>query len=184
MDCDGWALGGNKTGSLGHWDFLSAEGGDTHKHTKVQAHTFLMTGIVMSSIARFSIDAVSSSRQHQPFIFMSAYCVFFKLCHNQNFRPSRTKENGFEREPPHPEHPSKRPCTISPGQRFSPSNGLSYQPNGLPHTAPPPPGHYRLDEMAIGHHYRDSYRHTNHREIRERPRPIGMWRRKGLWDTS
>ncbi|TSK28202.1 Protein CBFA2T1 [Bagarius yarrelli] len=88
--------------------------------------------------------------------------------------PDRTKENGFEREPPHPEHPSKRPCTISPGQRFSPSNGLSYQPNGLPHTAPPPPGHYRLDEMAIGHHYRDSYRHTNHREIRERPRPIGM----------
>ncbi|KAF7686154.1 hypothetical protein HF521_015516 [Silurus meridionalis] len=86
--------------------------------------------------------------------------------------PDRTKENGFEREPPHTEHPSKRPCTISPGQRFSPSNGLSYQPNGLPHTAPPPPGHYRLDEMAIGHHYRDSYRHTNHREIRERPRPI------------
>uniref|UniRef100_W5KW24 RUNX1 partner transcriptional co-repressor 1 n=1 Tax=Astyanax mexicanus TaxID=7994 RepID=W5KW24_ASTMX len=88
--------------------------------------------------------------------------------------PDRTKENGFEREPPHPEHPSKRPCTISPGQRFSPSNGISYQPNGLPHPTPPPPQHYRLDDMAIAHHYRDSYRHPNHREIRERPRPLGM----------
>ncbi|XP_017548717.1 protein CBFA2T1 isoform X1 [Pygocentrus nattereri] len=88
--------------------------------------------------------------------------------------PDRTKENGFEREPPHPEHPSKRPCTISPGQRFSPSNGLSYQPNGLPHPTPPPPQHYRLDDMAIAHHYRDTYRHPNHRELRERPRPLGM----------
>lgn len=89
------------------------------------------------------------------------------------FLPSRTKENGFERDPLHPEHPSKRPCTISPGQRFSPSNGLSYQPNGLPHPTPPPPQHYRLDDMAVAHHYRDSYRHPNHREIRDRPRPLG-----------
>ncbi|KAA0710482.1 Protein CBFA2T1 [Triplophysa tibetana] len=88
--------------------------------------------------------------------------------------PDRTKENGFERDPLHPEHPSKRPCTISPGQRFSPSNGLSYQPNGLPHPTPPPPQHYRLDDMAIAHHYRDNYRHPNHREIRDRPRPLGM----------
>uniref|UniRef100_A0A672S7V0 Protein CBFA2T1 n=1 Tax=Sinocyclocheilus grahami TaxID=75366 RepID=A0A672S7V0_SINGR len=88
--------------------------------------------------------------------------------------PDRTKENGFEREPLHPEHPNKRPCTISPGQRFSPSSGLSYQPNGLPHPTPPPPQHYRLDDMAIAHHYRDSYRHPNHRELRDRPRPLGM----------
>ncbi|XP_028818992.1 protein CBFA2T1 isoform X2 [Denticeps clupeoides] len=88
--------------------------------------------------------------------------------------PDRTKENGFEREPLHPEHPSKRPCTISPGQRFSPSNGLSYQPNGLPHPTPPPPQQYRLDDMAIAHHYRDSYRHPNHRDLRERARPMGM----------
>uniref|UniRef100_A0A9J8CE89 RUNX1 partner transcriptional co-repressor 1 n=1 Tax=Cyprinus carpio carpio TaxID=630221 RepID=A0A9J8CE89_CYPCA len=88
--------------------------------------------------------------------------------------PDRTKENGFEREPLHPEHPNKRPCTISPGQRFSPSNGLSYQPNGLPHPTPPPPQHYRLDDMAVAHHYRDSYRHPNHRELRDRPRPLGM----------
>lgn len=90
---------------------------------------------------------------------------------------SRTKENGFERDGSlHPDvHPSKRPCTISPAQRFSPSNGLSYQPNGLPHPGPLPPQHYRLDDMAIAHHYRDSYRHptSNHREIRERARPIG-----------
>uniref|UniRef100_A0A674NM10 RUNX1 partner transcriptional co-repressor 1 n=1 Tax=Takifugu rubripes TaxID=31033 RepID=A0A674NM10_TAKRU len=92
--------------------------------------------------------------------------------------PDRTKENGFERDGSlHPDvHPSKRPCTISPAQRFSPSNGLSYQPNGLPHPGPLPPQHYRLDDMAIAHHYRDSYRHpaSNHREIRERARPIGM----------
>ncbi|KAA8585872.1 hypothetical protein FQN60_007441, partial [Etheostoma spectabile] len=90
----------------------------------------------------------------------------------------RTKENGFERDGAlHPDvHPSKRPCTISPAQRFSPSNGLSYQPNGMPHPGPLPPQHYRLDDMAIAHHYRDTYRHpaSNHREIRERARPIGM----------
>ncbi|XP_074543065.1 protein CBFA2T1 isoform X1 [Halichoeres trimaculatus] len=92
--------------------------------------------------------------------------------------PDRTKENGFERDGSlHPDvHPSKRPCTISPAQRFSPSNGISYQPNGLPHPGPLPPQHYRLDDMAIAHHYRDTYRHpgSNHREIRERARPIGM----------
>uniref|UniRef100_A0A4W6CL80 RUNX1 partner transcriptional co-repressor 1 n=2 Tax=Lates calcarifer TaxID=8187 RepID=A0A4W6CL80_LATCA len=92
--------------------------------------------------------------------------------------PDRTKENGFERDGAlHPDvHPSKRPCTISPAQRFSPSNGLSYQPNGLPHPGPLPPQHYRLDDMAIAHHYRDTYRHpaSNHREIRERARSIGM----------
>ncbi|XP_006003557.1 protein CBFA2T1 isoform X2 [Latimeria chalumnae] len=88
--------------------------------------------------------------------------------------PDRTKENGFDREPLHSEHPSKRPCTISPGQRYSPNNGLSYQPNGLPHPTPPPPQHYRLDDMAIAHHYRDSYRHPNHRDLRDRNRPMGM----------
>ncbi|XP_077447362.1 protein CBFA2T1 isoform X2 [Stigmatopora argus] len=96
--------------------------------------------------------------------------------------PDRTKENGFEREgAPHgPDaHPSKRACTISPGQRFSPSNGISYQPNGLSHPGGPvpPPQHYRLDDMAVAHHhYRDTYRHppANHREIRERTRPIGV----------
>ncbi|MGH0127625.1 UNVERIFIED_CONTAM: hypothetical protein FKN15_036605 [Acipenser sinensis] len=85
-----------------------------------------------------------------------------------------TKENGFDREPLHSEHPSKRPCTISPSQRFSPNNGLSYQPNSLPHPTPPPPQHYRLDDMAIAHHYRDSYRHPNHRDLRDRTRPLGM----------
>ncbi|XP_055288659.1 protein CBFA2T1 isoform X2 [Moschus berezovskii] len=87
--------------------------------------------------------------------------------------PDRTKENGFDREPLHSEHPSKRPCTISPGQRYSPNNGLSYQPNGLPHPTPPPQ-HYRLDDMAIAHHYRDSYRHPSHRDLRDRNRPMGL----------
>uniref|UniRef100_A0A674CQ42 RUNX1 partner transcriptional co-repressor 1 n=1 Tax=Salmo trutta TaxID=8032 RepID=A0A674CQ42_SALTR len=96
--------------------------------------------------------------------------------------PDRTKENGFDRDGPlQLETSSKRPCTISPaGQRFSPSNGpLPYQSNGLAHGHPtPPPQHYRMDDMAITHHYRDSphYRHPNHnhRELRERPRPLGM----------
>uniref|UniRef100_UPI00398EC456 protein CBFA2T1 isoform X3 n=1 Tax=Pristiophorus japonicus TaxID=55135 RepID=UPI00398EC456 len=88
--------------------------------------------------------------------------------------PDRTKENGYDREPLHSEHPSKRPCTISPSQRFSPNNGLSYQPNGLPHPTPPPPQHYRLDDMAMAHLYRDSYRHPNHRDLRDRNRPLGM----------
>ncbi|XP_069477446.1 protein CBFA2T1 isoform X1 [Ambystoma mexicanum] len=88
--------------------------------------------------------------------------------------PDRTKENGFDREPLHSDHPSKRPCTISPGQRYSPNNGISYQPNGLPHPTPPPPQHFRLDDMAIAHHYRDSYRHPNHRDLRDRNRPIAL----------
>ncbi|XP_028978769.2 protein CBFA2T1 isoform X2 [Esox lucius] len=98
--------------------------------------------------------------------------------------PDRTKENGFDRDGPlHLEHPSKRACTISPtGPRFSPSNGLSYQPNGLAHgghptpTPPPPAQHYRLDDMALAHHYRDSphYRHSNHSHRDARPRQLGM----------
>ncbi|XP_061616349.1 protein CBFA2T1 isoform X3 [Phyllopteryx taeniolatus] len=102
--------------------------------------------------------------------------------------PDRTKENGFDRDGAlhgADVHPSKRPCTVSPGgQRFSPSNGISYQPNGLAHPGPPPPPppqqqqqHYRLDDMAVAHHhYRDAYRHppANHREMRERGRAIGI----------
>lgn len=109
-------------------------------------------------------------------------CWFLNISWNKIFlsflpRPRRTKENGFDREPLHSEHPSKRPCTISPGQRYSPNNGLSYQPNGLPHPTPPPPQHYRLDDMAIAHHYRDSYRHPSHRDLRDRNRPMGKTER-------
>ncbi|XP_048814754.1 protein CBFA2T3 isoform X3 [Lagopus muta] len=82
--------------------------------------------------------------------------------------PDRTKENGLDRDPLHPEHLSKRPCTMSPAQRYSPSNGLSHPPNGLPPPPGPPPQHYRLEDMAMAHHYRDTYRHT---DPRERPRP-------------
>ncbi|KAJ7312043.1 hypothetical protein JRQ81_006376 [Phrynocephalus forsythii] len=83
--------------------------------------------------------------------------------------PDRTKENGLDRDPLHPEPLSKRPCTLSPAQRYSPSNGLGgHQPNGLPHPTPPPPQHYRLEDMAIAHHFRDTYRHPDPRELRER----------------
>ncbi|XP_042636657.1 LOW QUALITY PROTEIN: protein CBFA2T3 [Orycteropus afer afer] len=86
--------------------------------------------------------------------------------------PDRTKENGSDRDPLHSEHLSKRPCTLSPAQRYSPSNGLSHQPNGLPHPTPPPPQHYRLEDMAVAHHFRDSYRHSEAREPRERHRQV------------
>uniref|UniRef100_A0A8C3DTY7 CBFA2/RUNX1 partner transcriptional co-repressor 3 n=1 Tax=Corvus moneduloides TaxID=1196302 RepID=A0A8C3DTY7_CORMO len=81
--------------------------------------------------------------------------------------PDRTKENGLDRDPLHPEHLSKRPCTMSPAQRYSPSNGLSHPPNGLGHppAGPPLPQHYRLEDMAMAHHYRDTYRHPDPREL-------------------
>ncbi|XP_074695348.1 protein CBFA2T3 isoform X4 [Strix aluco] len=90
--------------------------------------------------------------------------------------PDRTKENGLDRDPLHPEHLSKRPCTMSPAQRYSPSNGLSHPPNGLgpPPAAPPLPQHYRLEDMAMAHHYRDAYRHPDPRELRERQRPAAV----------
>ncbi|XP_068811891.1 protein CBFA2T3 isoform X2 [Struthio camelus] len=78
--------------------------------------------------------------------------------------PDRTKENGLDRDPPHAEHLSKRPCTMSPAQRYSPSNGLSHPPNGLAHPAAPLAQHYRLEDMAMAHHYRDAYRHADPRE--------------------
>ncbi|XP_077166904.1 protein CBFA2T3 isoform X2 [Paroedura picta] len=88
--------------------------------------------------------------------------------------PDRTKENGLDREPLHPEPLSKRPCTLSPAQRYSPSNGLGPQPNGLPHPTPPPPPHYRLEDMAIAHHYRDPYRPPDPRDLRERHRQAAV----------
>uniref|UniRef100_A0A8C6IQY2 Uncharacterized protein n=2 Tax=Melopsittacus undulatus TaxID=13146 RepID=A0A8C6IQY2_MELUD len=90
--------------------------------------------------------------------------------------PDRTKENGLDRDPLHPEHLSKRPCTMSPAQRYSPSNGLSHPPNGMGHppAAPPLPQHYRLEDMAMAHHYRDVYRHPDPRELRERQRPAAV----------
>lgn len=75
---------------------------------------------------------------------------------------ARTKENGSDRDPLHPDPLSKRPCTLSPAQRYSPSNGL-------PHPTPP---HYRLEDMALAHHSRDPYRHPDPRELRERHRQL------------
>uniref|UniRef100_A0A8C6XLW5 CBFA2/RUNX1 partner transcriptional co-repressor 3 n=1 Tax=Naja naja TaxID=35670 RepID=A0A8C6XLW5_NAJNA len=68
--------------------------------------------------------------------------------------PDRTKENGLDRDSLHPEHLSKRPCTLSPAQRYSPSNGLSHQPNGLPQQ------HYRGGGPSLpGHLPSASYQH-------------------------
>uniref|UniRef100_F6S777 CBFA2/RUNX1 partner transcriptional co-repressor 3 n=1 Tax=Equus caballus TaxID=9796 RepID=F6S777_HORSE len=80
-------------------------------------------------------------------------------------RMEGTKENGSDRDPLHPDHLGKRPCTLSPAQRYSPSNGL-------PHPTPPP--HYRLEDMAMAHHFRDSYRHPDPRELRERHRQLAV----------
>uniref|UniRef100_H3CVK1 CBFA2/RUNX1 partner transcriptional co-repressor 3 n=1 Tax=Tetraodon nigroviridis TaxID=99883 RepID=H3CVK1_TETNG len=70
--------------------------------------------------------------------------------HGKRRTPDRTKDSS-ERDGLHPEHLAKRPCTISPSQRFSPSTGLP---------AHPPPNHYRLEDMALAHQYRDAYRHS------------------------
>uniref|UniRef100_A0A8C7FSE3 CBFA2/RUNX1 partner transcriptional co-repressor 3 n=1 Tax=Oncorhynchus kisutch TaxID=8019 RepID=A0A8C7FSE3_ONCKI len=102
--------------------------------------------------------------------------------HGKRRTPDRTKDS--ERDGHHPEHLAKRPCTISPSQRFSPSTGLpahpppnglpTHPPNGLSHPNPPAPQHYRLEDMALAHHYRDAYRHTaEHREARDRHRQTG-----------
>uniref|UniRef100_A0A8C5MV00 CBFA2/RUNX1 partner transcriptional co-repressor 3 n=1 Tax=Leptobrachium leishanense TaxID=445787 RepID=A0A8C5MV00_9ANUR len=82
--------------------------------------------------------------------------------------PDRTKDSAPDSL--HPEHLSKRPCTASPAQRYSPSNGLPHPPtNGVPHPTPPPTQHYRLEDMVLAHHYR----HADPRELRERHRQTG-----------
>ncbi|XP_074471439.1 protein CBFA2T3 isoform X2 [Sebastes fasciatus] len=102
--------------------------------------------------------------------------------HGKRRTPDRTKDSS-ERDGLHPEHLAKRPCTISPSQRFSPSTGLpahpppnglpTHPPNGLPHPPNPQvgPQHYRLEDMALAHQYRDAYRHNEHRDPRDRHRP-------------
>ncbi|XP_056382012.1 protein CBFA2T3 isoform X3 [Hyla sarda] len=83
--------------------------------------------------------------------------------------PDRTKEN--IQEGLHLDPLPKRPCTTSPAQRYSPSNGLLHPPtNGLPHPTPPPTQHYRLEDMVLAHHYR----HTDPREMRERQRQAAV----------
>ncbi|XP_067308174.1 protein CBFA2T3 isoform X3 [Pseudorasbora parva] len=104
--------------------------------------------------------------------------------HGKRRTPDRTKESAGDRDGLHPEHLAKRPCTVSPSQRFSPSglpahpppNGLpTHPPNGLPHPNPPaPPQHYRLEDMALAHHYRDAYRHAEHRDVRDRHRQTAV----------
>ncbi|KAM3626131.1 uncharacterized protein V6R79_023114 [Siganus canaliculatus] len=102
--------------------------------------------------------------------------------HGKRRTPDRTKDSS-ERDGLHPEHLAKRPCTISPSQRFSPSTGLpahpppnglsTHPPNGISHPPNPQmgPQHYRLEDMALAHQYRDAYRHNEHRDTRERHRP-------------
>ncbi|XP_023694062.2 protein CBFA2T3-like isoform X4 [Paramormyrops kingsleyae] len=100
--------------------------------------------------------------------------------HGKRQTPDRTKENSAERDGLHAEHLAKRPCTVSPSQRYSPSgslaghpppNGLNaHPPNSLAHSAGPTPQHYRLEDMAMAHHYRDAYRQAEHREARDRHR--------------
>ncbi|XP_076739636.1 protein CBFA2T3 isoform X6 [Maylandia zebra] len=105
--------------------------------------------------------------------------------HGKRRTPDRTKDSS-ERDGLHPEHLAKRPCTISPSQRFSPSTGLpahpplnglpTHPPNGIPHPPNPQvgPQHYRLEDMALAHQYRDAYRHNEHREVRDRHRQTAV----------
>ncbi|XP_057197226.1 protein CBFA2T3 isoform X2 [Triplophysa rosa] len=104
--------------------------------------------------------------------------------HGKRRTPDRTKDGAGDRDGLHVEHLAKRPCTVSPSQRFSPSSGLpahpppnglsSHPPNGLPHPNPPAPQHYRLEDMALAHHYRDAYRHAEHRDARDRHRQTAV----------
>ncbi|XP_062405582.1 protein CBFA2T3 isoform X4 [Sardina pilchardus] len=107
--------------------------------------------------------------------------------HGKRRTPDRTKDVGLDRDGLHVEHLAKRPCTVSPSQRFSPGggplpahpppNGLASghaPPNGLPHPAPPTPQHYRLEDMALAHHYRDAYRQAEQRDVRERHRQTAV----------
>ncbi|XP_061670953.1 protein CBFA2T3 isoform X3 [Syngnathoides biaculeatus] len=105
--------------------------------------------------------------------------------HGKRRTPDRTKDSS-ERDGLHPEHLAKRPCTISPSQRFSPSTGIpahpppnglpTHPPNGLPHPQNPQmgPQHYRLEDMALAHQYRDAYRHNEHRDSRDRHRQTAV----------
>ncbi|KAM4592620.1 protein CBFA2T3 isoform 3-T3 [Odontesthes bonariensis] len=105
--------------------------------------------------------------------------------HGKRRTPDRTKDSS-ERDGLHPEHLAKRPCTISPSQRFSPSTGLpahpppnghpTHPPNGLTHPPNPQmgPQHYRLEDMALAHQYRDAYRHNEHRDARDRHRQTAV----------
>nr|XP_020466552.1 protein CBFA2T3 isoform X4 [Monopterus albus] len=105
--------------------------------------------------------------------------------HGKRRTPDRTKDNS-ERDELHSEHLAKRPCTISPSQRFSPSTGLpahpppnglpTHPPNGLSHPPNPQvgPQHYRLEDMALAHQYRDAYRHNEHRDARDRHRQTAV----------
>ncbi|XP_060892519.1 protein CBFA2T3 isoform X5 [Labrus mixtus] len=105
--------------------------------------------------------------------------------HGKRRTPDRTKDSS-DRDGLHPEHLAKRPCTISPSQRFSPSTGLpahpppnglsTHPPNGLPHPPNPQmgPQHYRLEDMALAHQYRDAYRHNEQREARDRHRQTAV----------
>uniref|UniRef100_A0A671QZD7 Protein CBFA2T3-like n=1 Tax=Sinocyclocheilus anshuiensis TaxID=1608454 RepID=A0A671QZD7_9TELE len=104
--------------------------------------------------------------------------------HGKRRTPDRTKESAGDRDGLHPEHLAKRPCTVSPSQRFSPSSGLpahpplnglpTHPPNGLSHPNPPAPQHYRLEDMALTHHYRDAYRHAEQRDVRDRHRQTAV----------
>ncbi|XP_007553961.1 protein CBFA2T3 isoform X3 [Poecilia latipinna] len=105
--------------------------------------------------------------------------------HGKRRTPDRTKDSS-DRDGLHPEHLAKRPCTISPSQRFSPSTGLpahpppnglpTHPPNGLPHPPNPQvgPQHYRLEDMALAHQYRDAFRHSEHRDSRDRHRQTAV----------
>lgn len=127
---------------------------------------FLFTQSELHTFWKFSVKIMKQSS--------TCVCVYL----------FRTKDSS-DRDGLHPEHLAKRPCTISPSQRFSPSTGLpahpppnglpTHPPNGLPHPPNPQvgPQHYRLEDMALAHQYRDAFRHSEHRDSRDRHRQTG-----------
>ncbi|KAG8446294.1 hypothetical protein GDO86_013938 [Hymenochirus boettgeri] len=90
--------------------------------------------------------------------------------------PDRREDNSFERDPPPPEPPVKRVCTISPAPRHSPALSLPLL-NGTSqfHPTPPPLQHYSLEDIPGSQLYREPLsKMSEHRDNRDRHHSIGV----------
>ncbi|XP_064420521.1 protein CBFA2T2 isoform X2 [Latimeria chalumnae] len=89
--------------------------------------------------------------------------------------PDRREDCGLDKDPGLTEPPAKRVCTISPAPRPSPAPPLPLvTPNEQFHPTPPPLQHYALEDITSPHLVRDSQRHLERRELRERPQLLGL----------
>uniref|UniRef100_A0A674GYH8 CBFA2/RUNX1 partner transcriptional co-repressor 3 n=1 Tax=Taeniopygia guttata TaxID=59729 RepID=A0A674GYH8_TAEGU len=82
----------------------------------------------------------------------------------------------FGPRPPAPRAPQQAAVHHEPRAALQPQQRAEPPPEraGAPPGRPPLPQHYRLEDMAMAHHYRDTYRHPDPRELRERQRPAAV----------